>query len=169
VIFQEVRATLRNVNAGQLISTLANVGVIVGLIFLILEIRQANRIAKATTEIGTRSLISETNEAHYAVPGFPELLVKLKNKNAELSEVELIRANGYFYRLANAWQATVVAYNNDMVPLASYAAIEDDIRSMLTSYPAMAPILRKFIDEYPSQESEQLIIIMQRTLDEMSY
>ena len=107
---------MKNINASQLVSTLANVGVIIGLVFLILEIQQANRIAEATTEIGIRSLISETNEAQYAVPGFSELLVKLKNQDAQLTEEELVRTSGYVYRLANAWQSIVVAYNNDLVP-----------------------------------------------------
>jgi hypothetical protein len=169
VKYQEKRTTLRNVNASQLVSTLANVGVIIGLVFLILEIQQANRIALATTEIGTRSLMSEINEALYAVPGFSELLAKMKNQNAELTEEEEIRAIGYVYRLANAWQATIVAYNNEMVPLASYVGIEDDIRMMLTAYPAMAPVFRRFLGEYPSFESEPLFVTIQKVLDELDY
>jgi hypothetical protein len=158
---------LKNINASQLVSTLANVGVIIGLVFLILEIQQANRIAQATTEIGIRSLMSEINEAQYAVPGFSKLLVKLKDQNAELTEEELVRANGYVYRLANAWQSIVVAYNNDMVSFASYSQIEDDVRMISTTYPALAPMFRKLIEEYPSHESEQLFIIIQTTLDKL--
>ena len=145
------------------------IGVILGLLLVAYEVRQANRIAKVTTEIGTRSLTSEINAAQYAVPGFSELLVKLKNKNAELTEEELVRANGYVYRQANVWQAIVVAYNNDMLPPASYLAIEDDVRVTLTTYPGLAPMYRKLIDEYPSHESEQIFIIIRKSLDEIGY
>jgi hypothetical protein len=57
---------MRNVFSSQLIATLANIGVIIGLIFLVLEIRQSNRIATATSEIEIRTMFSELNEALYA-------------------------------------------------------------------------------------------------------
>ena len=93
---------MKNVFSSQAISTIANIGVIVGLAFLIMEIRQANKIAVANTEIEIRSLFSGVNEALYAVPGFDELLVKLKDEDAELfadrnRACERIRAAAHQY------------------------------------------------------------------------
>ena len=79
---------MRRIDSSQLAATLANIGVIIGLVFLVLEIQQANKIATATTEIEIRSLFSELNEALYAVPKFSELLVKAQDRDAELTAQE---------------------------------------------------------------------------------
>ena len=100
-----MKEALRKAFSSQLVATLANVGVIVGLFFLVLEIRQANRIATATAEIEIRAMFSELNEALYAVEGFNELLVKAQNRDAQLTAGERVRLNGFVLRLSNAWQA----------------------------------------------------------------
>lgn len=160
---------MRKIFTSQLVSTLANVGVIIGLVFLVLEIRQANRIATATTEIEIRSLFSQLNEAMYAVPEFDELLVKAQDSDAEFTPVERIRAMGYVLRLTNAWQAIEVAYGSDILPPDTFTVIEDDIRNVLALYPAFAPLFRQNIDDYPGQGSRQVYIILEKALDEQGH
>ena len=160
---------LRNFISSQLISTLANVGVIVGLVFLVLEIRQANRIATASTEIEIRSLFSELNEAMYAVPEFDVLLVKAQDKDAELTPVERIRAMGYVLRLTNGWQAIEVAHDSAILPPDTFTVIEDDIQNIVSTYPAFGPLFRRNIESYPGQRSRHVYVILERVLDEQGY
>ncbi len=157
---------MRKLDSSQLAATLANIGVIIGLIFLVLEIQQGNKIATATTEIEIRSLFSELNEALYAVPEVNELLVKAQNRDAEFTEQEKIRANGFVLRLSNAWQAVEIAYENDILPTDTFSVIEDDVRSVLTSYPAFAPFFRRMIDDYPGQKSRRTFEIVENVLNE---
>jgi hypothetical protein len=157
---------MRNVFSSQLIATLANIGVIIGLIFLVLEIRQSNRIATATSEIEIRTMFSELNEALYAVPEFDQLLVKAQDRNAELTAEEEIRATGFVLRLTNAWMAIEIAHENDMLPPDTYSAIEDDVRAAMTRFPAFAPLFRQNLNEYPGQGSRQVHVIIEKVLNE---
>ena len=165
--FGKLRINMQKIETGQLIATFANVGVIVGLVFLILEIQQANRIAIATSEIEVRSLYSELNEALYAVPEINELLVKAQDGNVELSDQEKVRAEGLVLRLANAWRSIEVAYENDLVPTETFSTIEDDVRSILTVYPALAPTFRQMIEDYPGQRESDVFLIIEKVLAEL--
>ena len=133
---------------GNLVDTLANIGVIIGLVFLVLEIRQANSIATATAEIETRSMFSEINEAIYGVPEVGQLLVKCRDRDAELSELEEVQAWGFVLRLTNAWLAIEIAYAHDMLPSDTFAVIEDDLRTALTRYPALGHSFKDFVPDY---------------------
>ena len=67
---------MKKLDLGSTVVMLANLGVIIGIGFLVIEIQQSNRIATAETEIEIRAQLSEVNEAFYAVPGMAALLVK---------------------------------------------------------------------------------------------
>ena len=134
-----------------------------------MEIRQANMIATATAEIEIRALFSEINEAFYAVPEINELLVKARDPDAELTEAEYLRAFGFALRLENAWLAIEVAYENGLLPPDTYTVIEDDMRAALLNFPALAPAFRQIVDNFPSQESRQVFIIMDKVLTEQGY
>ena len=74
---------MQRIDLGQTVTILANVGVIAGIAFLALELRQANRIAVVTTELEIRNSFSSLNETFYADDIVAELLAKATNPNAE--------------------------------------------------------------------------------------
>ena len=160
---------MREIFSSRVVATLANAGVIVGLIFLVMEIRQANMIATATAEIEIRALFSEINEAFYAIPEMNELLVKARDSDSELTEAEYLRAFGFALRLENAWLAIEVAYENGLLPADTNTVIEDDMRAALLNFPALAPAFRQIVDNFPSQESRQVFIIMDKVLKEQGH
>jgi hypothetical protein len=160
---------MREVFSSQIVATLANAGVIVGLFFLVMEIRQADMIATATAEIEIRGLFSEVNEAFCAVPEFDELLVKAQDTNAELTKAENLRAFGFALRLENARLAIEVAYENDLLPPDTYSVIEDDMRAVVMKFPALAPSFRQIVDDFPSQGSRPVFIIMDKVLKERGH
>jgi len=158
---------MQRIDLGRTLGTLANLGVIVGIVFLIAEIQQSNRIATAATEIEIRSLLSGINEALYAVPGVAEFLVKCRQHDATLTPEEEIRLRGLVLRLGNAWQALEVAYVNDVVPSDTFTILEDDIRSFMTAYPATAPIFRSMVETYPGQGSREVFQAIGRVLEDV--
>ena len=164
-----MNAQNRKILSGDLVNTLANIGVIVGLVFLVMEIRQANRIATATAEIETRNMFSEVNAAIYGVPEISQLLVKCRDKNAELSPLEEVQAWGFILRLTNAWLSIETAYKHDILPPDTYAVIEDDLRTALNRYPALARIFRDWVDSFPAQDQRQVVIIADRVLSEYGW
>jgi hypothetical protein len=92
--------------------------------------------------------------------------LKAQDRNAELTAEEEIRATGFVLRLTNAWMAIEIAHENDMLPPDTYSAIEDDVRAVMTRFPAFAPLFRQNLNEYPGQGSRQVHVIIEKVLNE---
>ena len=62
-----------------------------------------------------------------------------------------------------------VAFENEMLPTDTYSVIEDDVRTILVSYPALAPFFRKMVDDYPGQADRQVFSMIEKVLDEQGH
>jgi hypothetical protein len=154
------------IDAFQIVALIANVGVIAGIVFLALELRQANRIAVASTEISIRSNLSALNESIYGSEGLSRLLAKASDADADLAPEEVIRMESFVRRLLNAYLALETAHFSGLAPKMTYESIENDIRGILSSWPALRPIFRQIADLYPAQESSSVYQMLERVLDE---
>lgn len=157
---------MKKIDVNSSLSLIANIGVVVGIIFLVVEIQQSNRIATASTEIEIRGLFSGINESVYAVSGMAELLKKAQESDAQLAMEETIKLRGYVYRLVNTWQAIEIARDNEVVPGDTFSIVEDDVRAFISRYPATIRIFREIVELYPGQGSRQVIQIIQDALDQ---
>ena len=97
------------------LSLIANVGVIVGIAFLVLEIRQSNRIAIASNEIALREGWAGINEVIVSNMQVAELLAKARNPDAEFTQPQVEIVDAYVARQFNDWNAIEKAYENEMV------------------------------------------------------
>ena len=66
-------------------------------------------------------------------------------------------------QLANQWAAMEIAYNNGMVPVATYEVIFDDQRRFISDSPALRPLIRKVLEYYPAMAGTAT----NRSLDEL--
>jgi hypothetical protein len=123
----------------------------VGIVFLAVEVRQSNRIAIATTEISVRDQFRSNNEMVLANDAIADLLVKAADANAEFSDAEIEKLYAYLFVFINAWKSIEIAYENGMLPRATFDVVLDDIRVVLKGYPAIRPIARSWIDSYQSE------------------
>ena len=80
---------------GQVVSTLANIGVIAGIIFLGVELHQNNELMEIEAERASGEQFLDIIRTVYEVPGFAELLTR--------------KANGE--TLTEADESKIVAYN----------------------------------------------------------
>ena len=83
------------------LTLIANIGVIVGIAFLAIEIRQANRIAIASTEIGVRNGWLQLNESIYASSEVAGLWIKAADPNTQWSPIEEVRVTTIINNLVN--------------------------------------------------------------------
>jgi hypothetical protein len=130
------------------LTLLANIGVLVGIMFLALEIQQSNRIALATTEISVRSQYKTNNELILANDVVAELLVKAYDANAEFSDAEIEKLYAFWFAHVNTWMSIEIAYKNGMLPRTTFEFALEDVRSLLLGYPALQPIARDAISEF---------------------
>lgn len=134
----------------------ANVGVLVGLIFLALEIRQANRIAIAATEITVREGFGSLNETIYTNPETAALLAKARTAGAEFSDVEREMLDAFTARLTNIWRGIEEAYGNEMVSRATFDMAIADMKWTIDTYPSMRSFFEDWIEIYPSMAESEL-------------
>jgi hypothetical protein len=138
------------------LTLLANLGVLVGIVFLVVEVRQSNRIAIATTEISVRDQFRSNNEIVLANDAVAELLVKAADANAEFSDAETEKLYAYFFACINTWKSIEIAYENGMLPSATFDVVLDDVHVVLQDYPALRPIAQAWIISYQSEADSNL-------------
>ena len=83
---------MKKINLGQIVGILANIGVILGIVFLAIEVRQNNELISADARFNRLSL---SNEAYNLLSTNRELAtiwVKIENKE-DLTEVEDFQAS----------------------------------------------------------------------------
>lgn len=149
------------------LTLLANIGVLVGIIFLVVEIRQSNRIAVATTEISVREQWVSHNENVLTNHAVAELLVKAADPSAEFSAAEIEKLYAYLYASLNTWLATEIAYSQGMLTRATFELTLDDIRSVLQDYPALHPLVQEAIDAFPSVADSHVYTAMRQALEDI--
>ncbi len=145
---------------------LASLGVLVGLIFLALEIQQANRIAIATTEITVREAWGSSNETVYTNPETAALLAKARSADAEFSDAEREMLDYFVARLTNIWDGIEEAYANEMVSRVTFDNAIADMKWTINAYPSMRSFFEDWVEIYPSSSESELAREMIRYLEE---
>lgn len=94
-------------NFGQTVSLLANLGVIVGIVFLVFEMRQNSELMRVQINQARADAAMLSNEHSFNSEFIPAILAKIKEGN-ELSAEEWIRFVDYF-RAMNRNQDNVLS------------------------------------------------------------
>lgn len=84
---------MKKIDLGQTVSILANVGVIAGIVFLALELRQNNELIRTDARNAQNVRIQDFVEQVYTVPGLAEIVLKSR-KGEPLTEIEEIKLRG---------------------------------------------------------------------------
>ena len=147
------------------LTLLANLGVLIGIVFLVVEVRQSNRIAIATTEISVRDQYRSHNELVLANDAVAELLVKAADADGEFSEVETEKLYAYLYGYINTWKSIEIAYENGMLPRTTFEVVLDDVRLALNDYPAIRPMARNWMASYQSEADSKIYAVIRDELE----
>lgn len=125
----------------------ANIGVLIGLIFLVYELNQSNRIAIATVGGETRSMSVDFNTSVGESPETAALLAKLKT-NEELSPAETEQL--YYLSLArmSIWSSAQAAFDNGLMSEPNYERYMRAPGVMFDRYPRIIPFFAELVDEF---------------------
>ncbi len=135
----------------------ANLGVLVGIIFLIIELQQTNRIARVSAEYELRNNFSSLNELHMMDPDYADFITYTSSDNAVIEGADAFRVEQGINRLLNIWLAGIFSYENGIASEMIYNNIIDDARAVIeNNSPAARVLWRKQLDTYPSLESTEL-------------
>ncbi len=145
---------------------LALLGVLAGLIFLALEIQQANRIAIATTEITVREGWGSVNETIFTNPETAALLAKARIADAEFSDAEREMLDAFAARMMNIWSGIEEAHANEMVSSVTFDKAIEDMKWHIDAYPGMRSLFEDYLEAYPSASESKLIRELVQYLEE---
>ena len=148
------------------LTLMANIGVIVGIVFLALENQQANRIAIASTEIGVRDSWQRLNESIYANSEVAELWIKAADSKTQWSAVEEVRITTVVNSLVNVWLSVETACANEIAAQATCDEIRDEIRFIIQVMPAAREQWRTVIGRYPSMTQSGVFTAIKKALAE---
>jgi len=95
---------MKKSDLGQIITILANVGVVIGLVFLTLEIRQNNAQMRAQGAYSINQSVETLNQAIYSDKEFADLLHRGEKSFNDLDPVEQSRLATFFFSEINLAQ-----------------------------------------------------------------
>lgn len=109
---------MKKLDLGQTVNTLANLGVIAGIIFLVIEMQQNNALLanQARSELADRR--ARFIEMMIQYPDVSELLTKVAN-GQELTTAEQLRFDQLGRRLFASWESQFLEVEQGTVPLDS--------------------------------------------------
>lgn len=137
----------------QWLSLLANLGVFVGLIFLIVELNQSNRIAIYSAESARRTQFLDMNTSRIENP---EIIAKLMNPDPEFTDVEWVQALYTARQQTNTWIDAEHAVINGLLSEQTYREIFTDIDVVVKEMPGLIPAFEYLFEAYKVDENADL-------------
>ncbi len=137
----------------QWLTLLANVGVLVGLFFLVAELNQSNRIAVYSAESNRTSQFLYMNTTRIE---HPEIIAKLMRPDPEFTDVEWVQALYTARQQINTWIDAENAAINGLLSDATHQAMYNDIDVVIAEMPGLIPAFEYLFEAYGVDEHHPL-------------
>ena len=138
----------------QWLNLTASVGVMIGLIFLVIEINQSNRIASYSAEHSRRNQFIELNTVRIENS---EVHAKLQAGQTDLSASEQTQALMMARQMINTWKDAEAAYDHGLLSDETFDTALKDISVTMEEVPGLIPYFGYLVDAYKLEEESSLI------------
>ena len=126
---------------------MANLGVLIGLIFLIIEIRQANQIAMRDSRGDIIESALDVIGYNLENSDLVDLRVKLREPYPELSNKEKEQATLLASAQFMYWSKVNAGAETGLLPAANEEAYVSSVRTFFRDYPGLKPYLKDILGE----------------------
>ena len=123
------------------LSLLANVGVLIGILFLSYELSQTNRIAQRDSRLGNMDTTIDFNQMILENPQLTELNIKLQSESQTLSSIEEEQARMVAGIHLARWGRYYVLSSTELIEDRNLAVGISSIGSTIENYPGLKPFL----------------------------
>ena len=148
---------MKKIDLSQIITILANVGVLAGIVFVALEIRQSNRIAIGTTSYELNRNWMDLNEIYMTSPDVVDLLIALSDENfVPKDDRQREQAEAYARRILNHWVAIEEAHDNGIASDAFYQMGVEDVIAKIRERPGVLLVFETVFTQYDMSRYEML-------------
>jgi len=139
-------------NLNEWLSLVANLGVVGGIIFLGLEINQANRIAVNSAESALGAQAAEVNRSILESPDDSNFLKNLVSASEGLQPTDEVKLRMMARQLTNLWSAAESAFENGLISQDLYQIYVVDIATVYNEFPGLVPHFAYLRDLYITPE-----------------
>lgn len=136
---------MKKIELGQTLTILANLGVIVGIAFLALELNQANRIGRYTAENARRTQFIQINSI---VMEHSEIYAKLQAGDEDLTPSERAQASSMARMMMNSWFDAEAAYEFGLLSEGTFKIALNEPSILMDEIPGLAPYFEYLLDAY---------------------
>ena len=145
---------MKKIDLGQIVTILANVGVLAGIVFVALEIRQS-KIGTTSYELHRNWM--DINNIYITSPDVVELVIALSDENfVSKDEMQKEQAEAYARRLLNHWFAIEEAHNNGIASDAFYQIGVEDVKAVIRKRPGIVLVYETVAAQYDISRYEML-------------
>ena len=129
------------------LTLIANLGVLIGVFFLVVELRQSNSIANREAASEITSAGSKLNSGVVENPEFAMLRSKLRDADAELSPMEEEQALSWTLMQLNFYILVDNSYENGLIDESLYEIYQQASLRTVRRYPGMFNFLIEVLSE----------------------
>ena len=131
---------------------LGAVAVLLTLLYLAAQIRQANKMAHFET---TREIMAQFNACNQLI-ATNEAIREILLKEGELSAGEAEQLYSYVDMYCNAWGTTQMAFDQGLVDQALWAGAVKDVEVQMKRWPRMRQPAKRWLSNYPDLGDAQI-------------
>ena len=136
------------------LTLVVNIGVLVGIIFLVLELDQANRISRYESENARRSQFININSNMIE---HAEMYAMLQGDATNLTPAESVKALMMARMLMNNWSDAESAYNYGLLSEATLVVTLNDVPVTLSEAPGLLPYIAYLYYSYGQSINNSLV------------
>lgn len=132
---------------------LANMTVIVGLILLVIELRQANKMALRESYAELSNMGMQTNALVINNLEFASLKAKLRSKKPQLSAIEKELADAWLFTQFNWWSSIQNSYELGLIDEMRYERYLITAARITTTYPGFYELYLDVLADWSKKDS----------------
>ena len=131
----------------QWLALLANLGVLAGIVFLVVELQQANRIALRDSRAEITLASMDTNNAFLESEELAELKYKLQSASPELTGAERVQGRSIVENQLNLWTLVNISAETELLPENVEQTWTNIATAFLSKHPGMVPFFEEVYED----------------------
>ena len=145
---------MKKMDLGKALAILANLGVIVGIAFLAVELNQANRIGRYTAENARRNQFIQVNSI---VMDHSEIYAKLQVGVGDLTPPERAQALSMARMMMNSWFDAEAAYEFGLLSEGTFQVALNEPAILMQEIPGLAPFFGYLLEAYEGTNDDSQV------------
>jgi hypothetical protein len=141
-------------NLNKWLALIGNAGVILGILFLAIELQQSNRIAVATAEADIRSKYIDLGTTEIENLELLQSLLTLRSSQEELTPIQDLMIRRYTRNTSTFFMGVESAYDSNLISQPMFDSYINIATLTINGFPELAPYFLSIFEVRPEDEKD---------------